>query len=375
MKFSSAKSLLKELSYLPGWKTRDKIVVIESDDWGSLRMPSFEAFKRLENLGLDLRSADAERYNLNDNLASAHDLECLFEVLSKNRDRNHAPAVFTPACIVANPDFQKINESGFSAYFYEPFTETLKRFPGCESSFDLWKEGINKRLFVPQMHGREHLNITAWMKALQASDKNTLAAFKENVWGFVPEDFPRTDYQAAYLLGNPDELKLQEEIVQEGLKLFRNLFGYDAVYFVPPNGLINNKLNKSLFQNGIRFRYVARIQRESLGHGQSRKIFHWLGEKDPSGIRYILRNCFFEPGQAGKNRVDSCLHDVEVAFRWHKPAIICTHRANYTGTLNPANRDNGLKQLDMLLSSIMKTWPDVRFMTTAELGELMNGAE
>lgn len=27
---------------LPGWHTRRKIVVIESDDWGSIRMPSKE---------------------------------------------------------------------------------------------------------------------------------------------------------------------------------------------------------------------------------------------------------------------------------------------------------------------------------------------
>jgi hypothetical protein len=29
---------------LRGWKTKRKIVVIESDDWGSIRMPSPESF-------------------------------------------------------------------------------------------------------------------------------------------------------------------------------------------------------------------------------------------------------------------------------------------------------------------------------------------
>ena len=134
----SAKSILKDLSSRLGWSTKRHIVVFESDDWGSIRMPSMESFKRLEKLGLDLRSADAERYNLNDSLATASDLAGLFEVLSKAKDSSGNHAVFTPVSIVANPDFQKIKESGSEEYFYEPFTETLKRFSGCEDSFMLW---------------------------------------------------------------------------------------------------------------------------------------------------------------------------------------------------------------------------------------------
>ena len=34
--------------------TNRRILVIESDDWGSVRMPSTQAFKRLEEAGLDL---------------------------------------------------------------------------------------------------------------------------------------------------------------------------------------------------------------------------------------------------------------------------------------------------------------------------------
>lgn len=29
---------------IPGWRTNRKIVVIESDDWGSIRMPSQEVY-------------------------------------------------------------------------------------------------------------------------------------------------------------------------------------------------------------------------------------------------------------------------------------------------------------------------------------------
>ena len=40
---SRAKNALRNLSNLPGWRTSRKIVVIESDDWGTIRMPSNKA--------------------------------------------------------------------------------------------------------------------------------------------------------------------------------------------------------------------------------------------------------------------------------------------------------------------------------------------
>lgn len=370
--FPSRSILLRNLSNIAGWRSRDKLIVFESDDWGSIRMPSKNSFERLEKSGLDLRSADAERYNLNDTLATSHDLECLFEVLSLTRDGNGHTAVFTPLTIVANPDFKKIIESGFKEYFSEPFTITLKRYKGCEHSFDLWKEGIEKRIFAPQLHGREHLNVTAWMKALQIGDKDTLSAFNEEIWGFVPHDYPTIDYQAAFLLGNVDELTYHRKVLEEGLVLFKNLFGYKAEYFVPPNGPFNNSLNKTLVKNGIKYRYASSIQNETLGNRESRKIIHWLGQKDKVGLRYILRNCFFEPSHEGKDWVGSCMNDIKIAFAWHKPAIVSTHRVNFIGSLNPANRDRGLKQLNQLLHEILKAWPDVTFLTTAELGKLIN---
>lgn len=357
-----------------GWRTRRKIVVFESDDWGSLRMPAADIYEKLERAGLDLRSADAERYNRNDNLATSKDIESLFEELVRIKDKNGNSAVFTPVSIVANPDFKKIEDSGYEKYFYEPFTETLKRFKGCEGSFRLWKEGIEKRLFVPQMHGREHLNVKVWMNALNQKDKDVLFAFKHGVWGFVPKSYPKMDYQAAFLLNDISDLQYHEKVIKEGLDIFENIFGYRAVYFVPPNGQFNNSLNKVLIDSRIKLRSAALVQVESLAYGKTKKRIHFLGQKDKHGMQYITRNCVFEPGQKGRDWVDSCLNDIRSAFKWNKPAIISTHRVNYVGALNISNRDNGLKQLSLLLEQIVKNWPDVEFMTTEELGDLMRKA-
>jgi len=361
--------IFRNVSNTTGYRTLRKFILLESDDWGSIRMPSLEAFKKLESQGLDLRTQDAERYNLNDHLASSNDLENLFEILNEVKDAFGQSAVMTPITIVANPDFKKIRESGFSEYYYEPFNHTIQKFQGSDCTFKLWKEGIDKRLFVPQMHGREHLNVNAWMHDLRNREKKTLDAFNEGFWGYVPDRYPEVDYQAAFSLSKPDDVDSHASILTDGLNLFESLFGYRAVYFVPPNGPFNNNLNKVLAENGVKLRATSTIQNEPLGYGQSRKVFHWQGQKDKSGLIYTIRNCFFEPSQAGKDWVDSCLNDIKIAFRWNKPAIISTHRVNYIGALNVSNRSRGLMQLRLLLKSIMKNWPEVLFITSADLGE------
>ncbi len=364
-------NLFRHLRNVPGWCTSRKIVVIESDDWGSIRMPSKDTFTRLKNMGVDLESFDYRRYNLNDTLAKQIDLEYLFEVLDSVKDKYGNPCVFTAVSVVANPDFKKIRESGFQEYFYEPFTQTLKKYYPNQNVFGLWEEGIERNLFVPQFHGREHLNIAAWLKALRMGNRSTTSAFNEGMWGFMPDikSGLKVENQAAFRLTDFSDLIEHKEIISDGLSLFQSLFGYRAKYFVPPNGEINNSLNRVLLENGISFRSTEKLQVESIGHEKTKKVIHWLGQKDKYGIRYITRNCVFEPSQKGKDWVDSCLSDIKIAFRLNKPAIISSHRVNYIGVHYPSNRNNSLQLLKNLLNSIMRYWPDVEFVTTIQLGE------
>lgn len=41
-----------------GWKTSRKIIVIESDDWGSIRMPSKEVYNSLLKQGIRVDKDD-----------------------------------------------------------------------------------------------------------------------------------------------------------------------------------------------------------------------------------------------------------------------------------------------------------------------------
>lgn len=362
-------------SNVPGWRTKRHIVVIESDDWGSIRMSSLESFDRMLKAGMPV---DKSHYNLYDALECNDDLIALMETLSKFKDITGRPPVFTGVNVVANPDFEKIKQNGFTEYVYEPYTETCKRYDNHERVYELWKEAIAKRLIVPIFHGREHLNAQFWLRALQTGNKSTLLGFENEVTGMPGikgEKLP--DFQAAFDIDTVADLPYQKEVIKTGLDLFEQLYGYRAKYFVPTNGPFNNSLESDLFESGIRYINTGKRQREPLGDGQYRVNKRYLGDKNQYGQIYLTRNCFFEPSANGDespanwNWVDSCLKEIEIAFRWHKPATISSHRVNYIGYLHPENRENGLRHLSELLSRMLKRWPDIEFMTSVELGDLI----
>lgn len=363
----------KNLSSIPGWTTRRRFVVFESDDWGSIRMPSPEVYSSIQRSGIDLLSDDGNRYNSYDSLATEDDLSDLFDLLSGVKDSTHRPVVITPFAVVANPDFNRIEQSDFNEYYYEPITDTLNRYPGCSNSFNMWKEGISRRLFVPQFHGREHLNVKVWMRALKNGNQKALIAFRHKVWGISTSNDPEigVEFQAAFDFTEPSDIEYHRQVIISGLNLFEGLFGYRASCIVPPNGPFSSKLETLCFDQGIRSLSVPRIQREPIGNRKTRIRVHWLGKKGKSGLRYFTRNCFFEPGQYGIDWIDRCLYEIETAFRWNKPAIISSHRVNYIGTHARENRESGLRQLGTLLKKIVTTWPEVEFITSAELSEMI----
>lgn len=362
----------RQLSNIPGWRSKEKLVVLESDDWGSIRMPSIEVYQSLKKKGVPV-DGGSERYNLNDTLADTTDLQGLLEVLQSHKDSTGRPAVFTPICLVANPDFAKIKASDFTHYYFEPFTATLKRY-GIQEAYKYWKIGIEQGIFQPEFHGREHLNVATWMRALQTGEKNVLLAFDYGCWGINNLNKP-VEYQAAFDLEKEEDLIIQEQVIATGLSLFQDLFGYSATYFVPPNGPFNTELEKTTFENGILYLFSSKIHPEPLGHNNWKKKYRYLGKKNLFGQIYLNRNCFFEPSDPSKDWVDICLGEVNTAFSWRKPAVISTHRVNYIGGLNPMNRDKGLKSLDQLLKRILKTWPDVKFITSSELGGTILGSK
>ena len=362
----------KVASNIVGQIIRQKIVVIESDDWGSVRMPSNEVLETLKSQGLDFdEQGESFRYSLYDTLASPEDLESLFTVLKSHQDKMGKSPVFTALSLVANPDFEKIKESSFERYHWMSLENTFKAY-NKPSSLPFWKKGEEDGVFIPEFHGREHLNVPVWMRDLQNENDSALLAFKNGVWGYKNKNKHGIKYQAAFGLEKHSDLQFQRQTIAEGLDEFKRIHNRSAKYFVAPNGQFNNTLELDLARKGIKYIGASKIQLENLGEGKKRKVYHWLGKKNAYNQFYLTRNCFFEPSYHAKDWLQSCLKEISIAFKLMKPAVISTHRVNYIGALNKANRDNGLSQLDDLLSEILKRWPDVQFMSSSELGNYIS---
>jgi hypothetical protein len=367
------KQFKRRLINLPGWHTKRKIVVIDSDDWGSIALPSLEVFESLKDSGFNISQNPYLKY---DSIASESDLISLFEVLTRFKDNNGNHPVVTANTVVANPDFEKIRLFDFKEYHYELFTETLRRYPRHAKSFDLWQQGISQRIFYPQFHAREHLNVSYWMKALQAGHPQICMGFRHRFYILDTATHPDIEHSctsAHYPKTEKESIEI-ETAVKDGLHIFKDIFGYQSRSFTGTGYIWSSGIERMLETEGVRFLKGIIIQRDPIiGTSKFRLKYHYTGQRNKYGLTYLVRNAFFEPGLTHYKEkcVSDCLDRINTAFLSRKPAIISTHRINYIGSIFEEFRNENLKLLDLLLTQLLKQHPDIEFMSSEELGSLI----
>jgi hypothetical protein len=276
---------------------------------------------------------------------------------------------------MANPDFANIEANNFEKYYYEHFLTTCSSYPNSDKVENLIKQGINNRLFLPELHGREHLNAPRWMRGLKADNKGLLLQFKHNSIG-------ANSYNGIELpmhLGafDPEFIEDDSEInlsLHEAAEMFHRTFGYRAKHFIEPDAYATEDFEYELSKAGIKYILRSKLMKYSIHNNkQSRTKFNWIGKSNKHGQIFLTRNCTFEPHRPLEldDVVGACLKEIEAAFFMKKPAIIISHRASYIGSISEKNQINGLGKLKELLTQITVNWPDVEFMSSSELGDLI----
>lgn len=357
-----------------GWSTNRRIVCFSIDDFGNIRIASPEAREKMRAAGLNV---EVTRFDLYDHLETKEDLKQLYQVLDSVKDKNGNPAIITALTNVANPNYEQIKADNFNKYNYEILPETYNKLRGFEGTMEKWKEGINSKVILPQFHGREHLSLKVFMNLLQKGNKSALIAFENRSFGAIDNDlFPRVGYTEAFSFDNHSENDGFQEIIADGLNAFEKVFGFRARHFAAPGAREHSVLGQYLKAGGIEFIDADFVNVEHQGHGKYTKSLCYNGKKNTSGQTYLVRNCLFEPVQLPNipesDWVNYTLKQIEIAFSHNKPANISGHRINFVGGMDPKVREKGLSKLEDLLKAIVKKWPDVEFMTTVELGDLIN---
>ncbi len=353
------------LSNLPGLKTNRKFVVFESDDWGSIRMPDLQT----QNYAVkkNLISLD-DPYMRYDTLENENDLVCLFEVLNKFKDIHGNHPKFTFYMVQANPDFQNILNSNYSKYQYRSFAESYIDY-NKGVTLKVLKEGINEQLVLPQFHCREHVNVPLWMHYLKNNHSGVRNAFSLKIMGASFHDIisRKKNFQAAWDFNNKEQLYEVSETIVDGLRLFKQEFGFESRTVTAPSYTWSVEQEKLLFEYGVRS--IETIPLQKIPSGDSKKYNSKIRyTKAPSNhtVGYIQRNVFFEPSLFDIS-IKSIMKRIEYAFANKKPAIIGTHRINFMGSLYEENRNSSLSELTILLKALLKKWPDVQFIDSETL--------
>lgn len=349
------------------FRTKRHIIVIESDDWGSIRIPSKEIWVELLRRGYSVDKRPYERY---DTLESESDLTELFNIMLEFQDSKGNPPCITANMVMSNPDFSKIKGSGFADYYYRSLNETYCDYYGNNSIIPTMMKGRESKLFCPQSHGMEHFNLPLWMKDLKNQDPEAIETFDLGICGLAPKVNPQlgNKYMIAFRTTTEKELRFVLDRVKMGLEEFEKTWGYKSTSFVSPCYTWNDEIEGALFKEGVKMIQTSRCQKIS-DSGSLR--YHYTGEIGGNAIFYSVRNCFFEPSLNDDYCLASTIKQIEDAFHKNKIAVISSHRINYVSGLSMNRRDNNLDLLRQLLSSIVSRWNDVEFFSSAMVCDLL----
>lgn len=346
---------------------KEKIVVFESDDWGTYRTFDKKSLTRLAKHFGD----ENDPFIKYDSLESKEDVERLMGVLSKHSGFDGKTPVFTMNFGFRSPNFKAIIESNYSVFFDKDLKDSYL-FANKESALTSIKKGIKGHLFEPQLHAVHHINVSEWMISLK---NNT--SHKTIVDNFCLDYSHIIDKNRPFLF--MDEMRdIEKNRINQYLlnanEIFKNEFGFYSSSFIPCCNVINSEKD-CVFANT----HIDCVQGSpyyfSFDKKRKRYFKHSRKWKN-DGVVHLIRNCLFEPSLNSENidNVKECLWQIKKAFKHNKPAIICTHRLNYIGSIDYTNQLKNLDLLDILLTEIEKKYPDVIYMSSNELARrIKNG--
>jgi hypothetical protein len=370
---SLIKNTVKNYIDYKSLKTSKRLLIIESDDWGSFRTMNSKVKDQLNKIS---KLVQEDPYIQLDNIADEEDLSALFETLQSVKDNKGNPACLTANVCTSNPNFEKIKENGFEQFYYKPFTTALKEYSKTQDLFKLWKNGMEASLFKPQLHGREHLHALAWLAELRAGNQDLLKAFELKSWGIPYQALlrqKRKNLQAALDVYHTEgESTYHKKWILEGAQIFEETFGFASKSFIAPAYIWHTDAHKYLVEANVNSLQGIKLQYEPNNHKKQatyNKKPHYLGKKDRNTkLIHFPRNTFFEPASAPeKDWVSITLKGIADAFYKNQPAIIGSHRINYIGSLNEKNRTDSLNMLKSILQKSIQQYPDLEFISSDRL--------
>lgn len=313
------------------------VVIIESDDWGP--GPQSDAVM----------------------------LQRIAGQLASIRDQEGRPAVMTLGLVLGKPDGKAIladhcrtyHRSALEEASYAPIVEAIRA--GCAAGvFSLQRHGLehcwpDSLLF----RARDDEELRQWL-ADEDTRSETLPSVLQSRWADTKTLPSRS-------------LPLDDicDAVREEGEAFERLFGERPAVAVPNTFVWSEAVEQAWAADGVRC--VVTCGRQFMGRGSdgaltppTRLLFN--GESGPAGVRYVVRDVYFEPIRG--HRAEQLWEGVAEHSALGRPALIETHRESFIASSEQA--ENALAELIRAMRGVTERHDDVCFLTTAALNDVFS---
>lgn len=312
------------------------VVIVESDDWGP--GPASDALA----------------------------LQRIAAALASVRDADGRPAVMTLGVVLGKPDGAAILGEG-CRHYHRSTLDAVEYRPVVQAM----REGCAAGVFTLQRHGLEH----CWPDALleRARQEPVLQAWLGDPAArseALPSPLQSRWVDAAVLPSRElSEAKVQSAVAEEAA-LFARLFGAAPAVAVPNTFVWNDTVERAWADTGVR--WVVSCGRRYEGRGPDGGLMPptrqtMNAQAGTAGVRYVVRDAYFEPARG--HRAEQVWQAVAERSALGRPTLLETHRDNFTGAPEVAER--ALAELERALRGVLRDWPEVCFLSTAALGEVL----
>ena len=308
------------------------ILVVESDDWGA------------------------------GPLTQAAALHAIADVLSRHGDSSGRRPVFNLALVLAVADgpetllqgrYQRI---ALDAPLFAPVLSALRDGQAC---------GV----FAFQLHGMEHYCPAALLASSDGRVKRWLGETPPAATEQLPSHLQSRWVDASELPSRPLDVRSVLAAVIEEVRAFERILGLPPKVVVPPTFVWTRETELAWAAQGLEclvtpgWRYTVR-NGGGLPDGDEGPFVN--GDR-AGGLVCLVRTDYFEPAR-GRDAAHA-LGVLDRAVSEGRPCLLENHRDNFIGT--PAVAHNSLAELEKLYRDALVQYPDLRFLSSTELGRAL----
>ncbi len=326
------------------------IVVIQSDDWGRVGLPSLASMERLQAAGVPIGASPWDFYGLE----SEDDVIRLGDMLSEFCDGDGKPACFTANFVMANADLEWMRRENFQAFRWKSIDLGFPS-PWSETLLPAYRRNIDRGLFYAGLHGFTHFNVSAMIKLLTETSARGDRMRQLACHGvpYLASLTPECNFALVERQGK-DERFLpesdQESWIESGVSLFTRAFGQQPITTCAPG----YRANEATFRIWQRYGLEAA---------------QMIGQRGISASRALVileRNVAFEPALTRAAAVEKAIGAACRAVECGFPIIVCSHSINYISRFL-GYAEEGRRHLGVLLRRLLEVFPNLRFAADCDI--------